>query len=115
MGLSVDVYNEAQNYMIDVFNGYKIPMDPYTCPFHPTNLEYIRDSQSLQLWKRGKPIGKTEKVECPLCRKTFKTSEYYEFHLKTSHPSQYRNTAKLKLGQQEQSPQDVKASEQTEM
>ena len=44
MGLSVDVYNDAQNYMLDIFNGYQIPMDSYTCPFHPANLEYIRQA-----------------------------------------------------------------------
>ena len=82
IGLSVDVYNDAQNYLIDVFNNFKIPMDPYTCPFHPGNLESMREEQNLGLWRKAKQIGKNDKVECPVCRKTFKTADYYEFHIK---------------------------------
>ena len=97
----MDVYTDAQNYMLDIFNGYKIPMDPYTCPFHPGNLEYIREAQNLGVWKRAKTTGsgKVEKVSCPVCGKTFKTGEYYEFHLKTSHPSQFKSNYNFNLGQ----------------
>ena len=86
--------------MLDIFNGYKIPMDPYTCPFHPLNLEYIRESQNLNLWKRAKKIGRNnnDRVECPLCRKSFKTGEYFEFHMRTSHPAQFKNNFNFKLG-----------------
>lgn len=56
------------------------------------------------MWKRAKTTGsgKAEKVSCPVCGKTFKTGEYYEFHLKTSHPSQFKNNYSFNLGQQEQ-------------
>ena len=101
MGLQVEVYNDAQDYVIDIFNGYKIPMDPYTCPFHPQNLEYIREAKNLSLWKRAKKIGSRDKAECPICRKTFKTGEYYEFHVKTAHPfSIAANNFEYKLGSQ---------------
>ena len=102
MGLQVEVYNDAQDYIIDIFNGYDIPMDPYTCPFHPSNLEYIREAKNLALWKRAKKVGQRDKAECPICRKTFKTGEYYEFHVKTSHPfSLSANNFDYKLGSQD--------------
>ena len=77
-------------------------MDPYTCPFHPSNLEYIREAKNLALWKRAKKVGQRDKAECPICRKTFKTGEYYEFHVKTSHPFGISaNNFEYKLGSQD--------------
>ena len=79
-------------------------MDPYTCPFHPQNLEYIREAKNLNLWSRAKKVGQRDKAECPICRKTFKTGEYYEFHVKTSHPFGINaNNFNYRLGSQDRS------------
>ena len=43
-GHSLQVYEDTANYFNEVFGGYNVPVDPYTCPFHANNLAYLRDS-----------------------------------------------------------------------
>ena len=72
VGHSLQVYEDTANNFNEVFGGYDVPMDPYTCPFHPNNLAYLRDSQQLQNWRAAK-AGAGGKITCPICSKVFKT------------------------------------------
>jgi hypothetical protein len=84
---SQQVYDEAHDYIYEVFNGYNVPINPRTCPFFQHNLDYFRESQRLQQYKRAKNVA-GQKQNCTICKKQFKSSEYLEFHLKTQHPYQ---------------------------
>ena len=53
-GHSLRVYEDTANFFNEVFRGYSVPLDPFTCPFHPENLAYIRESKSLSIWRKGK-------------------------------------------------------------
>lgn len=44
-GHSLQVYEDTANFFNEVFVGYSVPSDPLTCPFHPENLAYIRESK----------------------------------------------------------------------
>ena len=54
IGNSLEVYEDSANYFTEVFYGYDIPIDPTMCPFHPSNLAYLRDTKSLSSWKTSK-------------------------------------------------------------
>ena len=54
IGHSLEVYEDTANNFNEVFGGYDVPMDPYTCPFHSHNLAFLRDNKNLHDWKTSK-------------------------------------------------------------
>ena len=54
IGHSLQVYEDTANNFNEVFGGYDVPMDPYTCPFHANNLAFLRDSKQLSNWRNAK-------------------------------------------------------------
>ena len=84
IGLSYEVYQDAMNTFEEVFNGFDVPMDARTCPFHPTNLAYIRESQNLHQFKRRKMLSQG-RTECPICHKQFAGTDFLGLHFKTAH------------------------------
>ena len=89
---SAQVYSEAQEYFDYIFDSFQVPWDPKTCPFHPSNLDFTRESQHIGQWKRAKPQAGGS-VRCPYCQKTFKSADYLEFHLKTQHAAKLEKAA----------------------
>ena len=98
-GHSLQVYEDTANYFNEVFGGYNVPMDPYTCPFHANNLTYLRDSKQLQNWRSAK-AGSGGKITCPISSKVFKTQEFYELHLKTQYMGSDMRNYRYSLGQE---------------
>ena len=88
-------------YFHEVFRDWNVPMSPL-CPFYPVKLKAVTDHQNLQKWAgRKKPIGKNRylKNECPLCDKHFKTEDFLQFHMKTSHePGQVLDALRIDVG-----------------
>ena len=40
---SAQIAEEAENYFIEVFEGYDVPMSPLKCPFYPLRLKAIKE------------------------------------------------------------------------
>lgn len=98
-GHSLQVYEDTANHFVEVFGGYKVPIDQYTCPFHPNNLAYLRDSKQLQSWRNAK-VGATGKITCPICDKAFKSQDFFDLHLKSHHSSPAMQHYNYYLGQE---------------
>ena len=66
------------------------------------------------MWSRAKKAGQRDKATCPICGKTFKTGEYYEFHVKTSHPFGISaNNFNYRLGSQDRSDATTSGTNKT--
>ena len=100
MGESNAVYEDVSNIFVEAFGGYNIPMDPYTCPFHPQNLMYVRDKMQLNTWKSTKNgTSKGKSFRCSICSKVFKSLDYYELHMKIHHSNISMTNYNYRLGQ----------------
>jgi hypothetical protein len=51
-----------------------------TCPFHYSNMGLLRDQ--VQSFTQGSNRAKSE---CQKCKKSFKSSDYLEYHMKMAH------------------------------
>ena len=100
IGDSIQVYDDVTNVFNEAFGGYDIPMDPYTCPFHPKNLKYIRDKMNFEAFRSARSVSKpTTTYKCRICKKSFKALDYFELHVKINHSKVELEKYSYKYGQ----------------
>lgn len=91
---SQQVYDQANDYFLEVFRGFQVPVDPVSCPLHPERLEESRLFFDLSNYKHRKKLSGAQ-TECPLCNKQFKSDDFFEFHLATQHMQREGNAVCL--------------------
>jgi hypothetical protein len=99
VGDSASVYDDVTSFFVEAFGGYNIPMDPYTCPFHPSNLKYMRDKHHFEQWRKAKSANKAATTfKCPMDDKQFKSVDYLELHMKMFYVEDSPTSTYYKLG-----------------
>lgn len=78
----MNVFDEAHDYIAEVFRGFSVPIDASTCPFHKSNLDFFKSMHHIADFRRAET---KHKFECFSCNKQFKSIDYLEYHLKTMH------------------------------
>ena len=81
LGHSDDVRAEVEDYFVESFAAFDIQLSQ-SCPFYQLDQTIYQYNLGAYHSKLKSAQGKTE---CPLCQKSFKSDEYFEYHLHTRH------------------------------